>query len=360
LGGDVLNRPIIIDSLHVSIKNKPPHVCDSTLVILDPAVSSVASDQLQKTLQYKWSFGTGLPADTSDEAAATFTYRHAGRYPLSLRVTTPYGCSKEITDTLLVVDPQPFQLQIAEGAFACPGLPLLLHVGGAASYNWINATGLNDNHAADPLAQPPLQAGYTVVGYDANLCFTDTATLPIHMTPSPTVNAGPDLQVLTGSTLSLHATGSDDVIQWSWSPSDGLSCMGCASPVCTPRKSLQYIVTGKTQYGCPASDTFFLKLICDEGRVYIPNSFTPNGDGKNERWYIKGKGIRVINYLRIFSRWGEMIFQRGNFNIDDASSGWDGTFKGNPVETGTYVYLAEMVCDNGETFPVKGSFMVIR
>ncbi|HTI11098.1 MAG TPA: PKD domain-containing protein [Puia sp.] len=354
----VLNRPIIIDSLDVSIKNKPPHVCDSTLVILAPAVSSVASDQ--QALQYKWSFGTGVPADTSNAASASFTYRHAGRYLLSLRVTTPYGCSKEITDTLLVVDPQPFRLQIAEEAFACPGLPLLLHAGGAASYNWIHATGLNDNHAADPIAQPPLQAGYTVVGYDPNLCFTDTATLPVHMTPSPTVSAGPDLQVLTGSSFSLHATGSDDVVQWSWSPADGLSCTDCASPVCTPRSSLFYIVTGRTQYGCPASDTLFLKLICDEGRVYIPNSFTPNGDGKNERWYIKGKGIRVINYLRIFNRWGEIIFQRGNFNIDDASSGWDGTFKGNPVETGTYVYLAEMVCDNGEVFPVKGSFMVIR
>jgi gliding motility-associated-like protein len=123
---------------------------------------------------------------------------------------------------------------------------------------------------------------------------------------------------------------------------------------------MQYIVTGKTQYACPASDTLNLKLICDEGRVYISNSFTPNGDGRNDVFYIKGRGIRIINYLRIFNRWGEIIYDRGHFNIDDRSVGWDGTFKGRPVETGTYVYITEMVCDNGEVFPLKGTFTVVR
>jgi len=356
----VLDKPITIDSLHIGIKNMPPHVCDSTLMSLDPAIQSIASDQLQQLLQYKWSFGTGIPGDTSNTVTAAFTYLHAGRYPLTLQVTSPYGCIREMTDTVLVVDPQPFQLQMANEAFACPDLPVQLQAGGAASYNWINATGLNNNQVADPLAQPPLQAIYTVVGYDSYQCYTDTATVSIHMTPSPTVNVGPDIQVLTGSTLTLEATGSSDVTEWSWSPSDWLSCSDCSSPVCTPRSSMHYVVTGKTQYGCPASDTLSLKLICDEGRVYIPNSFTPNGDGKNEIFYIKGRGIRIIKYLRIFNRWGEMIFQHANFNIGDPSAGWDGTFKGNPVETGTYVYLTEMICDNGETFPLKGSFIIVR
>lgn len=355
-----LGSAIIIDSLHIGIKDKPAHVCDAAPIILAAAVQSLASGQLQQTLQYKWNFGTGNPADTSNMPAPSFTWQYAGRYPLSLRVTTPYGCTKEITDTLLVVDPQPFQLQLAKEAFACPGLPLQLQAGGAAIYSWINAAGLTDDHTANPLAQPPLQSGYTVIGYDQFQCFADTATIHIHMTPSPTVNAGPDLQVLTGSTVPLNATGSDDVTQWSWYPSDGLNCTDCASPLCMPRSSVQYIVTGRTQYGCPASDTLFLKLICDEGRVYIPNSFSPNGDGKNDHFYIKGKGIRLIKYLHIYNRWGEMIFQRSDFNIDDASAGWDGTFKGNPVPSGTYVYLAEMVCDSGETFPMKGSFLVIR
>jgi gliding motility-associated-like protein len=251
-------------------------------------------------------------------------------------------------------------LQLVRDTFACPGMAMQLAAGGAASYHWLAVPGLSDGESAAPIARPPLQDGYTVVGYDQYACFSDTGTVHVVLMPSPAVNAGPDLQIPTGTTIPLEATGSGDVVQWSWSPPDYLSCSDCPSPVCTPRSSLQYIVTGKTQYGCPASDTLRLKLICDEGRVYISNSFTPNGDGVNDVFYIKGRGIRIINYLRIFNRWGEIVFERSHFNIEDRSAGWDGTFRGRPVESGGYVYVTEMVCDNGEVFPLKGSFIVVR
>ena len=77
-------------------------------------------------------------------------------------------------------------------------------------------------------------------------------------------------------------------------------------------------------------------------------------------FYVKGKGIKIIRSIRIFSRWGEMVFERTNINVDDRSAAWDGTYKGNPVPTGTYVYIAEMVCDTGEVFPVKGTLVIIR
>ncbi|HEY4062560.1 MAG TPA: PKD domain-containing protein [Puia sp.] len=355
-----LDNPVIIDSLHIGLDNIPSHVCDSTLLVLDPLVRSIAAQQLQQTLRYKWDFGTGMAGDTSIAASPSFTWHRSGQYPVSLQVSSPYGCRQTVTNTLLVVDPQPFIVQMTKDTLACPGMPLQLMAKGAASYHWLTATGLSDPNVPDPVARPPLENSYTVVGYDQYTCFADTATVKITMTSSPTVDAGPDLQVPTGATLPLSVTGSSDIVSWTWSPPDYLSCTDCASPICTPRSSMQYIVTGKTQYGCPASDTLNLKLICDEGRVYIANSFTPNGDGKNDVFYIKGSGIRIINYLRIFNRWGEIIFERGHFNIDDRSAGWDGAFKGHPVETGTYVYVTEMVCDNGEVFPLKGTFTLVR
>lgn len=357
-----LTDTVIIDTLHIGINNMPPHACISKLVLLDPSVISLAADQLHDPLYYKWDFGTGNPADTSNSNVGSFTYPRPGKYPITLRVTSPFGCTKQITNTLLIAEPQPFKLQVAAQTYGCPNLPLSLHAAGAVSYNWINATGLDSSQSANPMANPPLQSSYTVVGYDQYQCFEDTATIPVLMTPSPTVSTGAQrsIEVLTGSTLTLEATGSNDVISWNWSPADYLNCMDCISPVCTPRSSISYIVTGKTQYGCPASDTITLKLICDEGRVYIPNGITPNGAGKNGVFYIMGRGIHIIKYLRIYNRWGAVIFERNNFNIDDRSTGWDGTFKGHPVEPGTYVYITEMICDSGETFPLKGTIMVIR
>jgi gliding motility-associated-like protein len=356
----VLDKPVVIDSLQIAFANMPPHVCDATLLTLDPGIHSIAAEQLQKTLQYKWDFGTGIPGDTSADASASFIYHHPGQYPVTLQVSSPYGCRQTITNMLLVADPQPFRLQLPTDTFACPGMPLQLSAGGAATYHWLAAPGLSGQDQQDPIARSPLDSSYTVVGYDRYACFTDTGRVRVVLLPSPTIDAGPDLQVPTGATLPLTVSGSSDIIQWNWSPSDYLSCTDCTTPICTPRSSMQYVVTGKTQYACPASDTLNLKLICDEGRVYISNSFTPNGDGRNDVFYIKGRGIRIINYLRIFNRWGEIVYDRGHFNIDDRSVGWDGTFKGRPVETGTYVYVTEMVCDNGEVFPLKGTFTVVR
>lgn len=357
-----LQQHIIIDSMHVGIKNMPGHVCISTGISLDPFVESIASDELQQALQYKWNFGTGVPADTSDAISGQFIYREPGRYLISLTVVSPYGCVRELTHTLLVASPQPFRLKVAADTFACPGLPFQLKAQGAASYSWINATGLDNSLLADPVATPPLQAAYTVVGYDPYQCFSDTATVKIRIAPLPSVSTGPDreIPVLTGSAVNLSAAASSDVTEWNWSPPDFLSCTDCPSPASMPRSSISYMATVKNQYGCTASDTVSLKLICDNSRVYISNGFTPNGDGKNDVFYIKGKGIRTIKYLRIFNRWGELIFERANFNIDDRSAGWDGSFKGRLVEAGTYVYLTELVCDSGEVFPIKGTLTIIR
>ena len=127
-----------------------------------------------------------------------------------------------------------------------------------------------------------------------------------------------------------------------------------------PRANMNYIVTGKTKYGCAAADTIVIKLVCAQDRVYIPDAFTPNNDGKNDVFYIKGKGIKMIRSMRIFSRWGEKVFEKSAINVDDRSAGWDGIYKGAPAPIGTYVYFAELVCDTGEVFPVKGSLVLIR
>ncbi|MGZ8558306.1 MAG: gliding motility-associated C-terminal domain-containing protein [Chitinophagaceae bacterium] len=133
----------------------------------------------------------------------------------------------------------------------------------------------------------------------------------------------------------------------------------CPSPETKPRKPVDYIVTVKNRFGCAASDTVSVKLECAENFVFIPNSFTPNQDSKNDVFYIRGKGIGIIKSLLIFNRWGELIFEKRNFSIDDRAFGWDGKHRGNLVPAGAYVYFAEMQCDNGEPIIKKGTVTVV-
>jgi gliding motility-associated-like protein len=108
-----------------------------------------------------------------------------------------------------------------------------------------------------------------------------------------------------------------------------------------------------------ASDEIAFKLECSEN-VSIPNAFTPNNDGKNDRFNLMGKGIREVKSFRIYSRLGDVIFERTNFQIGERQAGWDGTISGNPAAAGTYVYFAEFICDSGELFTRKGTLIVIR
>jgi len=276
----------------------------------------------------------------------------------SVEVTNSFGCKKSDSVKLTVV--QPFSLSMTTDTFVCKGSSVQLKAQGAATYQWINNTsGLNNTQVNNPVTSPAADISYTVVGTDAYNCFKDTATVNVTVQPLPTVVAEPDVQMLAAETHQLIATGSADVVKWQWSPKDYLSCTNCPSPVTTPRTPIDYIVTVKNQYGCVASDTVKIKLQCSEDFIFIPNAFTPNNDGNNDVFYIKGKGIGIIRSLQIFDRWGDKVFEKQNFNIDDRSAGWNGKYKGMLVPGGSYVYVAEMQCDNGQPIIKKGMVTVI-
>ena len=92
----------------------------------------------------------------------------------------------------------------------------------------------------------------------------------------------------------------------------------------------------------------------------MPNTFSPNGDGMNDIYYPRGRGINTIRSLRIFNRWGQMVYERKNFNANDASAGWDGTFKGARLSPDVYVYILDLSCENNSIITMKGDITLIR
>jgi gliding motility-associated-like protein len=107
-------------------------------------------------------------------------------------------------------------------------------------------------------------------------------------------------------------------------------------------------------------DQVTIRVICKNTNVFIPNTFSPNGDGMNDIFFPRGTGLFNIKSFRIFNRWGQLIFERYNVAPNTVSQGWNGTYNGKDVQTDVYVYMMEVVCENGSIIPMKGNVTLLR
>ncbi|HTH31411.1 MAG TPA: PKD domain-containing protein, partial [Lacibacter sp.] len=305
---------------------------------------------------YQW-----LPAATLSNAAIASPFASpVVTTNYKVLVTNQYGCTK--TDSLTVRVVQPISISGKINYEICEGETVQLNVTGATSYKWINNTqGLGSTSSATTTARPTATSTYTVVGYDAENCFTDTLDITVAVHPKPTVNAGPDVQSLPGNTVQLNATGSNNISTWMWQPPDFLSCVQCPSPVSATNRTITYVVQAKTDKNCSASDSVTVEILCNGNQIFIPNSFTPNGDGKNDYFSVLGNGASLIKLFVIYDRWGNKVFERKNISVDDPTAKWDGNYKSYPAPNGSFTYSVQLTCDaTGESFVRSGSVTIIR
>jgi gliding motility-associated-like protein len=101
-----------------------------------------------------------------------------------------------------------------------------------------------------------------------------------------------------------------------------------------------------------------VKLLCIEANVRIPEAFSPNGDGHNDRFNILGIG--EVDHLVIYDRWGVKVFERDHYYTADTDAQWDGSFHGQPAPTGVYAYFVQMSCPSGGSFMRKGTLVLVR
>ncbi len=209
-----------------------------------------------------------------------------------------------------------------------------------------------------------LAAGlYTVYVQDASGCvFTDE--ILVEQPFEVIVDAGPDVEILFGDSIQLSAQinqppGNDFV--FSWSPAEGLSCTACDEPYASPLEDMTYIVTAIDSItGCRASDDIRVNVNKDRN-VFIPNAFSPDGDGTNDIFMIfGGQGVVEVLSFRVYDRWGELMFEDSNFMTNDPSHGWDGTFRGQELNPGVFVFAAEVEFIDGVRIPYAGDVTLVR
>jgi len=179
--------------------------------------------------------------------------------------------------------------------------------------------------------------------------------------PELLVDLGADITIeLSDSTQLFAQSNSSDSLAYVWSPPDGLSCIDCPDPVINIIDTETYTVMITDEDECTATDDITVNV--DKTRnVFIPNVFSPNNDGTNDIFMIYGgKGVVGVLELKIYDRWGELIFENYDFSTDDPTMGWDGTFRGQTMNPAVFVYHAEIEFFDGVIIPYAGDVTLVK
>ncbi len=287
--------------------------------------------------QYEWSTG-----ETTQQITAT----QSGIY----WVNGTYQCGT-VSDTIHLEYQPLLELNLGEDTLLCRGKSMILTVGeGFEMYAW--STGANT---------PAIEvAGYGLYSVEAAYpCGTLRDTIAILEPPLLELNLPQDTSLPLGEQLQiLPEIISSGNLQYQWQPPDGLDCAYCQSPIASPFSNTIYALTIQDEYGCQIQDEIAIGVE-NRRRVYIPNAFSPNGDNVNDSFTVyTGKEVGEVLSLKIFDRWGELVFSDQHFM--PGARGWNGLFNGKNSMSGAYAYLVEVAYLNGETEIFKGDLQLMR
>jgi gliding motility-associated-like protein len=160
-----------------------------------------------------------------------------------------------------------------------------------------------------------------------------------------------DTAIKFNQSIVLTAT---NALTYTWSPKYSISAVTGSVVTVNPTKTTQYIVTGRNSKRCFSSDTINVNVFEDCGDMFVPNAFSPNDDNVNDVLLVRGVCLETLTFM-VFNRWGEKVFETNDVNV-----GWDGTFNGEKMNTGVFVYRLEGKTYEGKGFSLKGNITLMR
>lgn len=317
----------------------------------DGVLSAVAEGPGQG-FTYNWSNGT---MESQAQNLPTGDY--------SVTVANEKGCAD--TAAFLLPEPAPLSLQASAVDLTCPGGDR----SGQVSVDTVNGGTPPYTYALDgvlfgsnPTFSGLFAGSYTVVVQDSRACEAQVTQL-VEPAPELVVDAGVYGDLQLGDSLQLTgqaAGGSDLVYTWVAQDSSRQRYEG-ATVVVRPLISTAYVLEVVDSASlCQAADTVFLKVATNR-RVYAPNAFSPNDDGVNDRFFVYTDDAAVrIRRLQVFARNGSLVYEATDLPPNAVLRGWDGTFRGERLDPGLFVYLAEIEFVGGKIEVFKGDIMLMR
>ncbi len=281
---------------------------------------------------------------------------------LKVTIVHPDGC--ELSDSVnIVIVPGPDNLQADLGPISCFGKndaaivvesidgiapPFQFSMNGGVwepSINYFNLAPCN----------------YHIEVLDTNGCRLDTSFY-IAQKEEVLLELGPDIYLDYGDSVQLQAlTNLVDSFTFEWGQPKWLSCTDCLEPwVVNLYNTTTFNIEIQDKDGCKAED--LIRVILQKSdNVYIPNSFSPNLDNTNDFFTIyTDRKVTNIKSLKIFDRWGELMFERFDFQPNKEPLGWDGKLNGRPLDPAVFIYRTELEFFDGRTELFMGNVTLMN
>lgn len=204
---------------------------------------------------------------------------------------------------------------------------------------------------------------YGIVVQDAKGCETQTEIAIIESLTPVDVEAGAGASIHAGESWPLSAMVNlplSQIDSIKWTPAAALNCADCLNPIASPVATTGYLVEVWDVNGC--YDSASVRIVVLSSGVFAPNVFSPNGDGINDTFMLYGKSgeAATVRSLKVFGKWGQLVYERGDFPVNNPSYGWDGSFGGNKMDPGPYAWYAEIGYPDGRTEVLKGGVTLVR
>lgn len=314
------------------------------------ATDSITLNPISEALSYSWfpSISINDPSLKNPKVSpgTTTTYY----------VTANLGKCQDKDSITVFVDPYPIAQSIADTVLCFGEKVNLTSKVVADSYHWQPTTSMINTTSLNPTVGPSKTTTYYLYGEKNGFCpKTVIDTIVIRVMPPVYVNAGNDTSIVVNQPLQLKAQGNGRFL---WSPSIGVSNTNIANPIIKLGEdvdSITYVVQVTDSAGCFAKDEMTVKIYKADPSIFVPSAFTPNYDGLNDVLKPILVGMQGLDFFRIYNRSGELIYSTSTIG-----EGWDGTVKGTPQSSGTYVYTAMATDYTGKKVKAKGSVVLIR
>lgn len=335
---------VIMGSIHADAIVTDVDCAESASGIIDVSIDGGTPPYI---LQWRHNF-------SSDQY---LTNLRAGTYELAIRDAD--GCEKEVS--FEVNEPSPIETVQYDCAIYTSGKVDINASGGIPPYTYsVDGTNFSDNRLFESLTSG---AAYDLWIQDANGCklqqdfimpnqgaemFELRDLLELRLGEKEIIE--PDLNIPEST-----------IAEITWTPTDNLSCSDCLDPQVTAIEDITYKLKIVDNFGCVDEKTVTLKVNLEVG-VYVPTAFSPNDDGINDRFTIFGDEgqVQEIISLKVFDRWGALVFKNENFPPNESRYGWDGYAHNKDMDPGIFAFFAEIQLVNGARFIHKGEVVLIR
>ena len=342
---DTLSKPIFVNAKPIADFGYDALICYGTPVQFSDS-STVATGAVNA---WSWTYSGNQWSTVSNPSRAFFP----GSQTVGLVATSIAGCKSDTTYRSFFIYPEvTFDMVFSN---ACKNTPVDFSAtdntgGNIREWEWTFEPGITAN----------TRNAVHTFGVNGTFAVRLKATDGIGCSAEETRNimiygtnafAGNDTIAAAGQPVTLNADGG---LSYQWSPVTGLDSPFNENPVATIFNTRTYTVKAFTPEGCESYDDVTIKIY-DGPEIYLPNAFTPNGDGLNDVFRGIAVGVKEFRYMKIFNRWGQEIFSSTNYR-----NGWDGKWKGQHQAAGVFIVIVHGTDFNGKEIFKKGTVMLVR